>query len=194
MDELELLQLDHPQLEVDDILTQLHDLGIGIRNQLNDARTLASKFGISPDLKGGLHVGIENHIQRLVREQKLDLHLELDLPPLKEPQTSEWFDAREDIYRFAREAIANVLHHVHPPRGSATYLQIRLQQDNRDCELWVENDGVEILPTQKGGYGTKAMNTIAEQLPEGTWKRVHTPDNQTIVTLKWSMKGLFEGA
>ena len=81
MDELELLQLDHPQLEVDDILTQLHDLGIGIRNQLNDARTLASKFGISPDLKGGLHVGIENHIQRLVREQKLDLHLELDLPP-----------------------------------------------------------------------------------------------------------------
>ena len=36
------------------------------------------------------------------------------------------------------------------------------------------------------------MNTIAQQLPEGKWHRVQTEDNQTIVTLTWSMKGLWE--
>ena len=57
MDEVELLQLDNPNLNVDGILTHLQDLGVGIRRQLNDARTLASKFGISPDLKGGAACG-----------------------------------------------------------------------------------------------------------------------------------------
>ena len=193
MDEVELLQLDNPKLNVDGILTHLQDLGVGIRRQLNDARTLASKFGISPDLKGGLHTGIANHIQQLVREEKLTLDLQVDLPPLQEPQTSEWFDAREDIYRFAREAIANVIHHVHPPRGSGTYVEVTLTQEGRRCTFRVENDGIELLPAKKGGYGTKAMNTIAQQLPDGEWERVHTPDDLTIVTLTWSMQGLVAG-
>ncbi|MEL7084751.1 MAG: CHASE2 domain-containing protein [Cyanobacteria bacterium P01_A01_bin.3] len=193
MDEIELLQLDNPALEVDGILTHLQDIGIGIRRELNDARSLASKFGISPDLKGGLHAGIANHIQQLVADEKLDLLLQVELPPLREPQTSEWFDAREDIYRFAREAIANVIQHVHPPRGSGTYLQVVLDQTGADCLLQVENDGVELVPAKKGGYGTKAMNTIAQQLPEGKWNRVQTEDRQTIVTLTWSMKGLWDG-
>ena len=193
MDEIELLQLDNPALNVDGILTHLQDIGIGIRRELNDARSLASKFGISPDLKGGLHAGIANHIEQLLEEEKLDLMLQIELPPLREPQTSKWFDAREDIYRFAREAIGNVIQHAHPPRGSGTYLQVVLDQTGQDCLLQVENDGVELVPAKKGGYGTKAMNTIAQQLPEGKWGRAHTEDNQTIVTLTWSMKGLWEG-
>ena len=118
------------------------------------------------------------------------LELHLDLLPLQEPQTSEWFDAREDIFRFAREAISNVIQHVHPPRGTGTYMQVQLSQQDRCCQLRVENDGVEILPAKKGGYGTKAMNTIAQQLPDGQWQRVHTPESLTIVTLTWSMTGL----
>ena len=74
-----------------------------------------------------------------------------------------------------------------------TYLQVVLDQTGNERLLHVENDRVELVPAKKGGDGTKAMNTIAQQLPEGKWGRVHTEDNQTIVTLIWSMKGLWEG-
>ena len=187
MDELEVLQLDNPKLDVDPLLDQLQGIGTGIRRQLNDARTLATKLGISPSLKEGLHCGIEEHLNDLVTNGTLALAIKRHLPALQEPHTSDWFDAREDIYRFAREAIANVIQHVHPPRGTATYLLISLSQEGSHCKLEVINDGIEVMPPKKGGYGTKAMNTIARQLPNGQWGRQHTDDGRTLVTLTWDL-------
>ncbi len=188
MDELELLQWQDPNLKVDGLLDQLEHIGAGIRSQLNDARMLASKVGISANLKEGLHRGIADHIGELMDEGCLTIEVKQNLPPLQEPHTSDWFDAREDIFRFAREAIANVMHHVHPPRGSATYMHIELVREGNRCLLQVTNDGVELVPAKKGGYGTKAMNTIAEQLPNGQWERQHLADGRTVVSLKWDLQ------
>jgi signal transduction histidine kinase len=187
MDDLEVQQWQNADLNVDGILDRLQEIGSGIRQQLNDARSLAGKMGISPTLREGLHRGMTAHLQELQAEGTLTIAVQAELPPLQEPNTSEWFDAREDILRFFREAIANVIHHVHPPKGSATFVRVRLSQVAQCCCLEVSNDGVEFNSKRQGGYGTKAMNTIAENLPAGRWERVRAEDGQMLVTLTWDM-------
>lgn len=187
MDSLEVWQWQNPDLDCDKVLAQLEAIGSGIRLQLNDVRSLASKWGISDTLKGGLHQGMHDYLDALVEAGTLVLSVERDIAPLQETNLSEWFDAREDIMRFFREAIANVIHHVQPPKGTATAIQIRLAQTGQQCSLAVSNDGTEDRPAvRSGGYGTKAMNTIAQNLPQGRWHRHHEPDGCR-VELHWDM-------
>ncbi|MEO1131278.1 MAG: CHASE2 domain-containing protein [Cyanobacteria bacterium J06639_1] len=172
MDSLEVWQWEHPDLDCDKVLAQLEAIGSGIRVQLNDVRSLASKWGISDTLKGGLHQGMNDYLDALVAAGTLAIAVDRQIAPLQEATTSEWLDAREDVMRFFREAIANIVHHVHPPKGSATTMSIQLVQTGAQCSLIVSNDGSEFQPAARsGGYGTKAMNTIAQNLPRGRWQR-----------------------
>ncbi len=195
MDELESLQWQQQQGQnpdpaiYDRLLEQLERIGRGIREQLNDVRTLATKLGISPSLREGLHRGIDSYLDELIRTGSLTLPVERHLQPLEEPNTGEWFDQREDIMRFLREAIGNVIAHVQPPKGNASFLKVSLVQRERHCCLSVINDGVEYAPDPSGGYGSKAMNTIARYLPKGSWHRTQTPEGYTHVELHWEMPG-----
>ncbi len=193
MDDLEMLQWKQDQgipIEAkvyDQLLQQLEQTGRGIRDQLNDVRTLASKLHVSPTLREGLHKGIEIYIERLVATDVLTLRVEKDLHPLQESSTGSWLDDREDIMRFFREAMANVISHVQPPKGDGTFVKIQLAQTGSNCCLEVTNDGSEFAPNRRGGYGTKAMNTIARDLPQGSWQRIHRPEGITCVELRWQM-------
>ncbi len=193
MDKVELMQWQSQQQQsissgaYDPVLQQLEGIGQGIRDQLNDVRTLASKLHVSPELKEGLHLGIRTHLDRLVSTGALTLTVHPTLEPLQEISTSEWLDMREDILRFLREAIGNVIGHVQPPKGNGTYMAVILSQTDQQCLLEIVNDGEELGPARKGGYGSKVMNTIAQGLPGGSWRRHRLPTGETRVELQWTM-------
>lgn len=171
----------------DRVLVQLEHIGQGIRNQLNDVRVLASKLELSPGLREGLHQGIATYLDHLIASGTLTLPVQRQLQPLQELNTSEWLDQREDVLRFFREAMTNVIGHVQPPKGTATFVEVSLTQSDGHCRLTVINDGYEHQPKHGGGYGTKAMNTIAQYLPQGSWHRRRTSEGWTHVELVWEM-------
>ncbi|MCM1984495.1 sensor histidine kinase [Lyngbya confervoides] len=175
MDQLELLQLKFPQLPVDPLLDQLSTLGDHLRQHLSQTRGIA--LSISPELREGLGDGLRSRIQTLQESGELTLPVHLQIEAIAEPSLSSlWLEAREDIYRFFNEAVKNIICHAQPPQGSATYLSIRLKQEQDRCCLVLENDGdpVGIDPCApdpfrrpRGGYGMRLMHTIATELPDG---------------------------
>ena len=139
-------------------------------------------------------------LKQIFEHQAGDLTIQVHqyLQPLREPKSdSLWIDAREDIFRFFREAMANVIRHAQPPNGTATKVSIYLSQEGPKCRLVIENNG--ILPTtdekdnsdkkrQMGGYGTKIMATIASELPQGTWERLSLETGEMRVSLTWTIE------
>ncbi len=194
MDLVETLQLEHPDLVVDPILDKLERIGRGIRNELNNARSLAAKLGVTPALRAGLHRGIQIELQHLGESGELTLKVLQDIQPLTEPQSdSAWIDAREDIFRFFREATTNVLRHAQPPHGTATQVLVSLRQKGSRCTLMIENDGQKVgeeagSKQSRSGYGTKAMNTIAAELPDGFWRRLPLAGGGVRVELIWTLR------
>jgi len=171
---------------------------------------MAEKLEITPELQAGLDKGIQQRLQQLVSTGELTLKVESRLQPLLEPEDSNWLDTREDIFRFFKEAIANVIRHAQPPNGTATTVTVSLSQvgtqrsagessggcvELAQCTLSVENDAIEsVIPESSrrshpsGGYGTKLMNTIAAELPGGYWERVPLANGGMQVTLTWSLR------
>ena len=202
MDSLELLGINQPSPLTNQLLDRLEAIGLALRNQLTNTRTLAEKLEITPELEFGLAQGIHQWLQQLSSTGELNLVVREHLQPLQEPKfDSAWIDAREDIFRFFREAIANVIRHAQPPHGAATQVSIHLSQEGVWCSLVVSNDGTPIEPTvpsstelnstirerKDSGYGTKLMATIAAQLPNGDWQRVPLKFGGMQVTLRWAM-------
>ncbi|BBC22983.1 sensor histidine kinase [Pseudanabaena sp. ABRG5-3] len=193
MDCLELLQMNSQAVDLNPILDRLEDLGNHLRQQLHQTREIALE--ITPDLREGLDIGIAKKLQHLVDSGELTLHVVLQLQPLDEPQlNSIWLEAREDIYRFFNEAIANVIHHAQPPQGKATQIKVRLEQHGRQCTLTIENDGeildssiLEITSQQRkhGGYGMKLMQAIADDLPNGKFEGMTLVKGGMYVQLTW---------
>jgi signal transduction histidine kinase len=195
MDRLELLQMNSQTVDLNPILDRLEDMGNHLRQQLNQTRVIALE--ITPDLREGLDIGIAKKLQQLVKSGELTLHVIQQLQPLAEPQlNSMWLEAREDIYRFFTEAIANVIHHAQPPQGTATQVKVSLVQHDQQCTLSVENDG-EILDEsvleittqqrQRGGYGMKLMQAIATDLPNGAFERIALAEGGMRVQLTWHL-------
>lgn len=189
-----LLRLHQRDPDSEPVLDTLIRVGRGIRDQLNNMHTIAQKQqSVSPELSAGLMVGIQQKLQSLVETGELRLKVIQELQPLKEPRFDKaWIDAREDIFRFFKEAIHNVIHHAQSPYGDATYVQIVLKQTANQCLLMVQNDGAKFSdlaasPLQPPrGQGTKLMTTLAAGLPEGAWQREFLPDGIVYVTLKWT--------
>ncbi|WP_218081835.1 sensor histidine kinase [Anthocerotibacter panamensis] len=192
MDDLECYVLSPKPQAIDHVLDQLQDIGRGIRDELSNIRTLAEKLEITPQLKQGLHQGIRAQLEEARAKGDLVVRLETDLEPLAEPlDQSQWLDAREDIFRFFREALTNALRHSQPPRGTSTYLKVMLKRNGNGGLLVVENDGaahVQTFGDRNPGYGTKAMNTISSSLPQGYWKRELLAGGRVKVTLGWDMQ------
>lgn len=195
MDRLELLQMNSSDVDLNPILDRLEDLGNHLRQQLHQTRAIALE--ITPDLREGLDIGIAKKLQHLVNSGELTLHIIQYLQPLTEPQfNSMWLEAREDIYRFFTEAIANVIHHAQPPQGTATQVKVRLVQHDQLCTLSIENDG-EILDKsileittqqrQRGGYGMKLMQAIASDLPKGAFERIALAKGGIRIQLTWHL-------
>ena len=193
MDHLELLQLQHPELPIDPILDQLATLGTHFRQHLS--RTNAIALDITPELRNGLDQGINTQLTELLESGELTLQVIQQLQPLTEPiLNSLWFEAREDIYRFFKEAIHNVIHHAQPPHGTATQVIVSLKQQDNQAILTIENDGTFLDPKtfeptaqqrQRGGYGTKLMDTIAAELPDGKIQRISLREGGLRVQLTW---------
>jgi signal transduction histidine kinase len=198
MDRLELLQLQHPEQSIDPILDQLATLGTHLRQHLS--RTNAIALDITPELRNGLDKGIQSQLTKLIESGQLTLKVIQQLQPLTEPiLNSLWFEAREDIYCFFKEAIHNVIHHAQPPHGTAIQVIVRLEQQDNHAILTIENDGAFLdakafetthQQRQRGGYGTKLMNTIAAELPDGTIRRIPLTGGGLRVELIW--KTIFE--
>lgn len=195
MDGIELLAIKHPTLNPDPLLDRLEVVGRDLRNQLSNTRTMAEKLEITPELQAGLDKGIEQKLQQLVSTGELTLKVESCLQPLLEPEDSNWLDTREDIFRFFKEAITNVIRHAQPPNGTATIVKVTLFQVDTQCTLSIENDAIESFISESskrshfsGGYGNKLMNTIATELTNGYWERVPLPNGGMQVTLSWSLK------
>ncbi len=189
MDGLEYALGDPKQMHhaIDQAISRLTHVGQGIRDELNDIRNVAAKLEISPQLRQGLLQGLKAELQTWQNQGDLTLEVHIELAPLIEPQSSDWFDAREDIFRFFREALANATRHAQPPKGTATQLWVSLEVKNDQAILWVENDGTTPLNLEQGNYGTKVMKTIASQLPQGTWQRIARPGGGVKVGLSWSL-------
>lgn len=198
MDSIELLGIKHPSPLTNQLLDRLESIGSALRQQLTSTRTLAEKLEITPELEFGLAQGIHQWLQRLISTGEISLIVNEHLQPLREPKSdSAWFDAREDIFRFFREAIANVIRHAQPPNGAATQVTVSLMQQGNQCSLVIENDGTPAKQTiledtgrkhSSGGYGTKLMATIAAQLPGGSWQRVALESSGMRVTLNWVLE------
>jgi len=194
MDQLEFLQMKSPDGNFNPILDRLEDLGNHLRQQLNQTRGIALE--ITPDLRGGLDIGITKKLQHLVESGELKLRVLQNLQPLTEPQlNSLWLEDREDIYRFFNEAIANVIHHAQPPQGTATQVKVSLVQHAQLCTLTIENDGEILDPSvleittqqrKRGGYGMKLMEAIAADLPNGTFEKVFLAEGGMRVQLTYS--------
>ena len=191
MDQIEMLNIHHPSLKIDPLLDRLEEVGLALRNQLSNTRTIAEKLEITPELQLGLAQGIQQYLRQLIRTGDLTLTVNQRLQPLREPRSdSAWIDAREDVFRFFREAIANVIHHAQPSNGTATQVSVVLTQEGTQCRLVIENDGSTGLEAKKrkiGGYGTKLMTTIASELPNGACEGVPLEKGGMRVTLKWSL-------
>ncbi|MEH1926064.1 MAG: CHASE2 domain-containing protein [Nostoc sp.] len=188
---MDKIELESP-LDVDSILDKLAALGQEIRDKLHNIRCLAEKMEVTPALRQGLDVGISAKLQDLVNSGKLTLTVITELQPLQEPElNSVWIERREEIYRFLGEALNNVIQHAQPPHGTATQVCISLEQQGVRCTLAIANNGSIINSTtcerKKGGYGTKMMNAIASELPDGTWEMSALPDGQVRVTLSWRL-------
>lgn len=56
---------------------------------------------------------------------------------------SIWIDMREDIYRFFKEAINNIIIHVQPPYGNATEINITLKEEENLYYLIITNSGFD---------------------------------------------------
>ena len=114
MDSLEILKIEHSHLNIDSILEKLESAGYHLRQQLHHTRSLSLE--ITPELREGLAVGLEKKLQELVSSEQLTLKVETKLQFLQEPTlNSLWLSAREGIYSFFCEAIANVIQHAQPP-------------------------------------------------------------------------------
>ena len=193
MDRLELLQLQHPEQSIDPVLDRLATLGTHLRQHLSQTRAIA--LNITPELRNGLDKGINAQLTELTQSGELTLKVIQQLQPLTEPiLNSLWLEAREDIYRFFKEAIHNVIHHAQPPHGTATQVIVSLKQQDNQAILTIENDGAFLdakafEPTdqqrQRGGYGTKLMNTIAAELPDGTIQRIFFKEGGLRIQLTW---------
>lgn len=195
MDGIELLAIKHPTLNPDPLLERLEAVGRDLRNQLSNTRTMAEKLEITPELQAGLDKGIEQRLQQLVSTGELTLKVESCLQPLLEPEDSNWLDTREDIFRFFKEAIANVIRHAQPPNGTATRVTVSLSQSGTQCTLSVEKDAIEFFISESskrshlsGSYGTKLMTTIAAELPGGYWERVPLAHGGMQVRLSWKLE------
>jgi signal transduction histidine kinase len=189
MDDLEILEIQNPSIELHNPLNKLEQLGKNIRKILAEKDELS--FKITKELKLGLDHGIKSKLGELKRSQKLNLKLILNIQTLQEPKlNSTWFANREDIFLFFCEAVNNVIHHAQPPFGNATYLKVNLFQTKQTCILEIINDGPKLLQGTKkrvnGGYGTKLMETIATELPLGSWKR-SIDDDLVYVSLSWNI-------
>jgi len=58
------------------------------------------------------------------------------------------------------------------------------------CTLVIANDGAILASTyrpKKGGYGTKIMDTIANELLDGVWEISVLPNREVRVTLSWHL-------
>jgi signal transduction histidine kinase len=200
MDRLELLQMESPQLPIDPILDHLSTLGTHLRQHLSQTRAIA--LTITPELRDGLAQGIQTRLTQLTQSGELTLRVIQHLHPLEEPTlNSLWLEAREDIYRFFNEAIHNVILHAQPPHGTASQITVTLEQQNTHCTLTLENDGAPIDPAvfeptpqqrQRGGYGTKLMDTIAAELPEGSLQRIPLEPGGLCVRLTWNQGSMLK--
>jgi signal transduction histidine kinase len=198
MDRLELLEVQHPELPIDPILDQLATLGTHLRQHLS--RTNAIALDITPELRNGLDKGIQSQLTELLESGQLTLQVTQQLQTLIEPiLNSLWLEAREDIYRFFKEAIHNVIHHAQTPHGTATQVMISLKQQDNQAILTIENDGTFLDPKtfeptaqqrQRGGYGTKLMDTIAAELPDGKIQRISLKEGGIRVKLTWEQNFL----
>lgn len=198
MDGIELLAINHPTINPNPLLDKLEAVGRNLREQIGNTRTMAEKLEITPELQSGLDQGIRQHLQQLVSSGELTLKVKDRLQPLLELESdSTWIDAREDIFRFFKEAIANVIRYAQPPNGTATRITVSLAQQGIECTLIVENDAIQpehpTLETtsrrkHSGGYGTKLMATVAAELPGGCWERIPLANGGMQVILTWTLK------
>jgi signal transduction histidine kinase len=195
MDSLEKLQIEYPNLDLEPIVEQLESMGYQLREQLSESRSLSLK--ITPELRQGLNIGIEKKLEELVTTEQLTLNVKTQLQSLQEPVlNSLWLSAREGIFCFFCEAIANIIQHAQPPNGTATQINVSLLQKGNQCTLSIENDGSPLdksileIPYNKrkqGGYGSKLMENIAGELPQGCLKRIALRDGGMQVALSWSL-------
>ncbi len=209
MDQVEELEtLIDPELLVvktsvksEPIVDKLVRIGQDIRNQLNDLQIIARKqLDISPELVSGLAQGIQTHLKQLEERGDLRLKVKQRIKPLQEPELNpDWIDDREDIFRFFKEAINNVMRHAQQPYGRANWVEVYLEQQGEHCRLAIANDGVNVSgSTSKPldqvadhlpkGTGTKTMETIAISLDGGRWQRTLSPEGILQVELSWRLK------
>ena len=182
MYELEFSSLSSQESEL--IINRLSTVGQEIRKHLT--LDLDSELTLTPELDHGLTVAIQKKLKELTDSGKLKLDVKANLETIKEPKfKSQWISAREDIFRFFCEAINNVINHA----DLASQLSIDLFKKGENCVLVIEDNGkipdnLEI--EKKEGLGTKLLEEIADNLPEGIFERVFLPQGGVRVKLIWN--------
>ncbi|NBD33040.1 MAG: CHASE2 domain-containing protein [Cyanobacteria bacterium] len=186
MDQLELQLATEP----DFVVNKLSGVGQSIRHYLQNIRSMAEQLEVTPELRQGLVAGIRHYIDYLQAMGKLTLAVKDNLQPLEETlSNSQWLDAREDIFMFFREAMTNIMRHAQPPYGNAQQVTISLRVEDDYCTLVVENDTAKETESsavpRSTGYGTKMMETVARELPNGHWQAFPLATGGYHVELTW---------
>ena len=205
LEELPPLTLDGPSKKPPSdnsevVLDKVAKIGKDIRSSLD---ALDEALAISNNLQKGLIPGIEKYLKE--QSERLTLEVSTDFLAFQEPQASaEWLDAREDIFRFFREAVNNAIRHGQPPRGNSTQLVVRIERSGNIYTLHIDNnvkkskdsDRCHFSPPSndvnssrkeiRNGTGAKLMETIAHSIPQGAWERVFFEDGSVSTYLRWS--------
>lgn len=186
MDDIEIVSLS--DAEKQPILERLSYAGTQIRKLL-DPETI-KELSLQSLLRQGLIAGINAYLDSLIQSGKLILPVFRDLRDIQEFEAnSAWLDAREDIFRFFREQIANVIAHAQGGDTTATLVQVHLSQTGQKCLLIIENNGKKnrnINHQIHGGLGSKLSKEMADALPDGQWERIERQTGGIIVKLQWT--------
>lgn len=122
--------------------------------------------------------GFEHAIRRRLEavEGKLGIQTSLEITPLKIPAKLE-----RELYFIVQEALNNVLKH-----SKATFVGIKLSENERMIELEINDNGVGFLPelvSSKGGMGLANMQKSIEHV-NGIFKMQSSPGEGTCIRVK----------
>jgi signal transduction histidine kinase len=173
-----------PDSDSEGIIDRLSYVGKEIRKHLRV--DFDSELTLQPELRQGLAPAMAQHLEKLTNSGTLKLKVVTNLKRINEPElNSNWIDAREDIFRFFREAINNVIRHAQ----GGTQVVVSLSQEDEQCTLIIENDGAVVSNAdQIEGLGTKLMAEMASTLPDGFWERNALPNGGMRVKLIWEQR------
>lgn len=161
-------------VEDPDVHTRLASLSDAVRGSMDRLRKLMFDLKSSELEAGGLIPALTDFLQRAQAEHGLGFSLQssLDADPV--------LGVSVQLYRIAREAIANIVKHA-----NANRIDMTLEQNGHEIRMTIADDGIGFCPaatSPEGHIGLSSMRARAEAAG-GHLEIESSPGNGSVVTV-----------